>query len=434
MWSLWFGLLFAKITLVDYPKYLYTVDTTDPANILMYAGGTSQACASTSNTTTCNSCTNLSAFTGTPVCNTHQINKDLVFKVRIQSDNADLVKSPNGVWASINSTQVAVTYDTNQFKPNTIIDVSLTWSAICTAAAGSTASTTDANCLSSFASAPLLIGIGSTATSLTEYVRFTISHRYVSASPTQTFGCTGANSYEGFCYFSVYPGDEKVFVNASVFADSNYKAMDLRSGVPAGTATQDPSGMVYSALRIFYAKASSYSSITGTSSYKDLPFSAGNFKDVKITGLENGQQYVFLSATVDQAGNTTLFTNPSDAQLCPAADANCYSPPYQSADGKLSQTAIPNKVQGLLDEQKCFVATAAFGSSMEPHVQRFRDFRDRVLLQSRFGRVMVAYYYKHGPAWAEWIEKSEWRKTATRALLWPAWVIADFWLTFLETP
>jgi len=45
----------------------------------------------------------------------------------------------------------------------------------------------------------------------------------------------------------------------------------------------------------------------------------------------------------------------------------------------------------------CFIATAAFGSYMEPHVQLLRDFRDLHLLNNTPGTWFVRTYYRYGP-------------------------------------
>lgn len=48
----------------------------------------------------------------------------------------------------------------------------------------------------------------------------------------------------------------------------------------------------------------------------------------------------------------------------------------------------------------CFIATAAFGSPFEKHVQILRDFRDAYLLDNQPGRAFVHFYYQISPAWA----------------------------------
>ena len=67
----------------------------------------------------------------------------------------------------------------------------------------------------------------------------------------------------------------------------------------------------------------------------------------------------------------------------------------------------------------CFIATAAFGSPLESHVQILRDFRDRVLLSSSAGKAFVDFYYKTSPAISDKIAPSEGLRLITRLLLMP---------------
>jgi len=55
----------------------------------------------------------------------------------------------------------------------------------------------------------------------------------------------------------------------------------------------------------------------------------------------------------------------------------------------------------------CFIATAAFGSMMEPHVQILRDFRDHFLTTNFIGKVFVNSYYKYSPPIAHYIAKHD---------------------------
>ena len=67
----------------------------------------------------------------------------------------------------------------------------------------------------------------------------------------------------------------------------------------------------------------------------------------------------------------------------------------------------------------CFIATAAWGSWMDPHVSTLRDFRDDVLMKSMPGRAFVAFYYRHSPPVAEFIARHDGLRAMTRALLTP---------------
>jgi hypothetical protein len=51
----------------------------------------------------------------------------------------------------------------------------------------------------------------------------------------------------------------------------------------------------------------------------------------------------------------------------------------------------------------CFIATAAFGSKFEKHVQLLRRFRDLYLMPHSIGRAFVSAYYRYSPPMADFI-------------------------------
>jgi hypothetical protein len=67
----------------------------------------------------------------------------------------------------------------------------------------------------------------------------------------------------------------------------------------------------------------------------------------------------------------------------------------------------------------CFIATAAYGSYLDPHVQLLRDFRDKWLLTNSAGRAFVDWYYHNSPKVADVIGKSNSLRFITRSLLTP---------------
>lgn len=67
----------------------------------------------------------------------------------------------------------------------------------------------------------------------------------------------------------------------------------------------------------------------------------------------------------------------------------------------------------------CFIATAAFGSYLDPHVQALRDFRERHLLTNGPGREFVGFYNRFSPPVSDFIRDHEVLRTATRVMLTP---------------
>jgi hypothetical protein len=81
----------------------------------------------------------------------------------------------------------------------------------------------------------------------------------------------------------------------------------------------------------------------------------------------------------------------------------------------------------------CFIATAAYGSPLNPHVRLLRTFRDRFLLSNRAGTWFVKNYYRYSPPLAAWLAKHDTAKAGVRFLLTPlvvlAWLLQNAGLT-----
>ena len=67
----------------------------------------------------------------------------------------------------------------------------------------------------------------------------------------------------------------------------------------------------------------------------------------------------------------------------------------------------------------CFIATAAFGSPMEKHVQVLKDFRDFYLLKSQLGVAFVKAYYRYSPPIADVVASNNMLRTIVRIGLMP---------------
>lgn len=70
-----------------------------------------------------------------------------------------------------------------------------------------------------------------------------------------------------------------------------------------------------------------------------------------------------------------------------------------------------------VEENKCFVATAAFGSSDDSTVIILKKWRDRKLKESKMGILFIRYYYSLSPRLAAFIKNKKMLKKFTRLML-----------------
>ena len=67
----------------------------------------------------------------------------------------------------------------------------------------------------------------------------------------------------------------------------------------------------------------------------------------------------------------------------------------------------------------CFIATAAYGSLIEPHVKILRKFRDRFLITNITGKSFVNLYYEYSPPLADFIARHDNLRMMVRMTLFP---------------
>ena len=371
----------------------------------------------TSGSGPCNTCTGTNGATD-GACNPAGVfaNTPITFT------GTTTVTAATAKWLLCNGATEFVTGSTNLQT-----SLTTTWGDICNAD-----DLADSTCNGAMDTTTLYFGAGTDCNNLgTEKVSIKFLSRPVDITASSNYiDCpppTVGTGY-GACYFSLFPGDEKVYLETETFsANSNFPAVD---GGPSGITTDniyfffvevDEAGGEVD--NVAYARITNNTDSTFSTS---LPVSGNATEGFELEGsiddLTNDARYCFRMASQDTAKNIEYFT-PTTACVAATCDNVCMT---------------PSEVVGLLTDKKCFIATAAFGSDMDQHVQMLREFRNKFMTPYWLGRKLVKAYYSISPTLARWISEHEEAKTITRWVLWPviswAQLALKYGWTVLVTP
>jgi len=129
----------------------------------------------------------------------------------------------------------------------------------------------------------------------------------------------------------------------------------------------------------------------------DYPDWEGTETTCTIYGLYDNKTYYFVAKAYDIYDNESessveLFTSDAGATISTTSDGG--------GGG-------------------CFIATAAFGSIIEPHVKLLRQFRDCFLLTNTLGKTFVRLYYAYSPPIADVISAHDSLRMIVRWSLFP---------------
>ncbi|MFN8943661.1 MAG: CFI-box-CTERM domain-containing protein, partial [Pseudobdellovibrionaceae bacterium] len=209
--------------------------------------------------------------------------------------------------------------------------------------------------------------------------------------------CGTSDTGGAICGFSVYPGDKKFFFDDLEPATANLTGSNsINSG--------------YKGLQIYFKEVPQGStdiavleSMINTDPSTSIGITSDDDFDIRLTDLKNDTRYCVIFAGVTNAGTITKFFPDNRSGAIDDASKYCDT---------------PSEVFGLLDNKKCFVATAAYGSELDPHVQTFRNFRNQILMRSELGRTLTQFYYAHSPEYAKIISQEPILKAGVRGVLW----------------
>lgn len=137
--------------------------------------------------------------------------------------------------------------------------------------------------------------------------------------------------------------------------------------------------------------------------------------------------YSYAIHTRDSSGNTThtayaKTTIGETSQPTTPGTTNTDIPQpttTETTTGDTPQPTTPPSSDKKDGSEGCFIATAAYGSYLDPHVVTLRKFRDEYLLTNAPGKVFVAMYYSVSPPIADFTSQHNTAKAIVRIGLIP---------------
>ena len=150
----------------------------------------------------------------------------------------------------------------------------------------------------------------------------------------------------------------------------------------------------------------------------DFAIDAGNTTYYTVRGLEPETRYYLALTAYDTSRNESDFSGEVSAVTGNDPD------PAPST----SSTLIDNEEGG------CFIATAAYGSYLNPHVKILREFRDEFLIPNFLGKKFVHLYYQYAPPIACNIVEYGSLKFVTRQVLLPLIAMSSLSLKTTASP
>jgi hypothetical protein len=254
-------------------------------------------------------------------------------------------------------------------------------------------------------------GVGSTSLSL----KFIISHMSgpgPSASPTgapidstqnaiqfqfqktaSTFNCPNLGA------LTIKPDDGQIYIDNSIFSlfSSSGSLAPLRKFIVVG---QDQGGALPGATPPVLASTfQTANSLASSGAAPNSLFFATGFTNSDQTHKHN----YYLGFMLEDAAGV----------IVPPSPAPSSTPSFPPVAGNLASQSCNSlgpvqtaAVYGFLPhDNRCFIATAAFGSYDAGPVILFRQFRDQVLLKVPVGRAFVSAYYAWSPSAADWLKQ-----------------------------
>ena len=146
-----------------------------------------------------------------------------------------------------------------------------------------------------------------------------------------------------------------------------------------------------------------------------------NIATVKPGDLEAGRFVIFTAANLAdlEAGKVTAVPVANILITDYVGDGTVGSVTFSVDHLSFFGIGAGSGAAGEADDKRCFIATAAYGSYLEDHVQILRNFRDAYLMTNNVGKAFVNFYYRNSPPLADFIAKHDALRMLVRVVLAP---------------
>lgn len=359
----------------------------------IYGGAAGQPCSG-DGLTTCDSCTN--ATTTGSACSLSRIYPALKMTVNLKLASAVAAGVKYGLYTDNGA--ISETTTARAMNSGEILSLNLTWGQFCTSYSSDVG--TDCNSTSEqYIQKNIYMGVDTDNNSSVDVAeRMSVSVRLHSVPASSTTAATTwcpdtttSATSSGVCQAAFAAGDEKAYITDWTLGGASLTGPAIKSmAVFVVPATLGSESSVYSGF--------TYGQVPPTLLSIDQN---NSLQTDRITGLDNDQYYCFVVGAINKANNL-------------------YSIALNGSIGPTNQVCVtPSPVVGLLENQHCFITTAAFGSPLAKEVETFRQFRNEYLLNSPMGISIIQAYYKYSPPIAKVIAQHEWLRTISRIFLYP---------------
>jgi hypothetical protein len=265
---------------------------------------------------------------------------------------------------------------------------------------------------------PITTFTASDNTGVTGYL-LTVSSTAPTSAPAQGWTATAPTSYTftapGFKTLYAWAKDAAGNVSATLTATTTITLTDSTPPVVTGFAL--PATVASLTVPITTFTATDNTAVTGylVTESSTAPTSAP---------AQGWTATAPTSYTFAAAGSKTLYAWAKDAAgnvsaaLTATTTISLSGTSGSATSGTAAATDVPAS-EGQSSGGGCFIATAAFGSYVNPYVRVLRSFRDVFLLTNGAGRVFVSWYYRVSPPIADIIARDSILRVAVRTCLVP---------------